>query len=337
MYNGHERRPLRRAATIAIVMFSLEVFMALMNSEGKLARERYLEAGEFPKVVLIDTVSFCNLRCSMCFHRDMKRQRGFMSWGTFKKIIDEISLEDKNVRVWMAFFGEALIARKNPPTIFDLIRYAKEQGLSDVVMNSNANLLDENSARSLIHSGLDGIYIGIDAATRETYEKLRVGGNFDVTVQNVNRLLELKMEMGATKPQVFTQFVEMDANHGEKEGFIGYWSERGAIVKIRPKVSWAGKIEAPNLKLGNENRLPCHWAMQTLSITDTGKVVLCAVDLDGQYVAGDIHTQTIKEIWNGPLKEIRKKHLEHDFHGLPEFCENCRDWQSAFADYHERK
>lgn len=299
-----------------------------MNNDKRLE-----DAGAFPKVVLVDTCSYCNLQCSMCVHRNMKREKGIMPWDLFTKIIDEIAAIDKNVRIWMIFFGEPFILKKRKPTIFDLIAYAKGQGLTDVVVNSNGNLMDEDSARHVIESGLDAIYFGVDACTPETYNKLRVGGDYDTTVNNILRLLELKKELNSAKPSVFVQFVEMDANKNEKEAFIKFWSSKNVTVKIRPKVSWAGSIEAPNLVLGNKDRWPCHWAMQTMSITDQGKVVTCAVDLDARFVAGDINTNTIKEIWNGKLKELRDIHAAGKYEELPPNCRDCRDWQSARSDY----
>jgi radical SAM protein with 4Fe4S-binding SPASM domain len=295
---------------------------------------RLNDAGSFPKVVLIDTVSFCNLECSMCVHKDMTRTRGYMPWPLFQKIVGEIAVENPTARVWMVFFGEALMLRKRKPTIFDKIRYAKEQGLQDVVLNSNANLLDPQAAQDLIDCGLDAIYIGIDAFTPESYARIRVGGDHQRVVQNVKHLLKLKQEQEATTPRVYVQFVEMDDNAGEKEDFINFWTAAGAEVKIRPKVSWAGQIDAPNLVLGNEDRWPCYWAMQSMSITDQGKVVTCAVDLDAQFVAGDVNQQTLKSIWNGRLNDNRQCHIDKTWDALPEVCRNCRDWQSARADFY---
>jgi radical SAM protein with 4Fe4S-binding SPASM domain len=299
----------------------------------QLALGRLDDTGYFPKVVLIDTVSYCNLSCSMCVHPDMTRKKGVMSWPLFTKIINEISLERPSARVWMVFFGEPFLLKNRRPSIFDLITYAKSKGLTDVVVNSNANLMDAVAAEKLIESGLDAIYIGIDAFTPETYAKVRVGGNYEQTVTNVQHLLELKMQKGASTPAVFVQFVEMDLNREEKDDFIQFWSELGAIVKIRPKVSWAGMIEAPNLVLENDQRWPCHWGMQSMAISDTGKVVTCAVDLDARFVAGDITVSTLKEVWNGKLKELRQLHMEGRYAELPENCSCCRDWQSARADY----
>jgi radical SAM protein with 4Fe4S-binding SPASM domain len=257
-----------------------------------------------------------------------------MPWPLFQKIVDEIAVENPSARVWMVFFGEALMLRKRKPTIFDKIRYAKEKGLTDVVLNSNANLLDEEAAQALIDCGLDAIYIGIDAFSAEAYARIRVGGRHDRVVRNVRHLLKLQREQRASTPRVYVQFVEMDDNAGEKEDFIKFWTAEGAQVKIRPKVSWAGQIEAPNLVLSNDDRWPCYWAMQSMSITDQGKVVTCAVDLDARFVAGDVNQQSLKSVWNTTLKKLRHHHIEQRWDALPEVCRNCRDWQSARADFY---
>lgn len=298
-------------------------------------RNRIVDAGEFPRVVLLDTVSHCNLRCSMCVHKDMKRKQGIMPQGLFTKIIDEISEVDKTVRVWMVFFGEPLMLKNRKPSIFDMIRYAKSKGLADVVVNSNANLLDEEAAKSLIDSGLDAVYFGIDAFHKDTYAQIRVGGDYEKTVANVVRLLDMQKSLNVFHPKVFVQFVEMDLNAGEKDDFMAFWGSKGATVKIRPKVSWAGQIDAPNLVLGNADRWPCHWAMQTMSITDSGKVVTCAVDLDARFIAGDVNKNSLKEVWNGELKKLRRYNIEKRWQDLPSHCSNCRDWQSARAEYYK--
>ena len=295
---------------------------------------RLRDSGIFPKVVLIDTISFCNLRCSMCVHKKMKRKKGVMPLRIFTKIIDEITDIDKNVRVWMVFFGEALLLKRFKPGIFDMVSYAKNKGLKDVVLNTNANLMDKDTSRKLIDSGLDAIYIGIDALKESTYVKLRVGGDYKKVIQNTLDLLALKKELHINKPDVFVQFVEMNINSIEKKDFIDFWNKKGAIVKVRPKVSWAGLIDMPNLIPGNHDRYPCYWAMQTMSITDAGKVVTCAVDLDARFVAGDINKNSLKEIWNGPLKDLRLLHYSGRYNDLPDNCRGCVDWQFARADFY---
>lgn len=125
-------------------------FKSLLYYLGMERGLRTAEANEFPSVVLLDTVSYCNLRCWMCFHKEMERQKGFMPWPLFRKCIDEIAVAHKDTRVWMVFFGEPFIRRRYKPTIFEMIRYAKARRLTDAVVNSNANLLDEATARHVI-------------------------------------------------------------------------------------------------------------------------------------------------------------------------------------------
>ncbi len=300
--------------------------------QSQIEKGRLTDSGSFPNVVLIDTISFCDLKCSMCGHKDMSRKRGKMSMELFRKIIDEIADTDKNIRVWMVFFGEALLLKKT--TLFPMIQYAKDNGLTDVVLNSNANLLDEDAAKGLIKSGLDAIYVGIDAFAKETYAKLRVGGDYYKVVTNVRNLIKLKKELKTERPQVYVQFVEMESNKHEVNDFIEFWKNEGAIVKIRPMVSWAGLVNAPNLTIPMQERWPCYWAMQTMSIADDGKVVMCAVDVDARFVAGDINQESIKSAWNGKLKEIRQMHQKSEFDKLPFPCKECKDWQSARADYY---
>lgn len=295
-------------------------------------QSRTADTGIFPKVVLIDTVSHCDLRCSMCGHKDMKRKRGVMSRPLFEKIIDEVAERDPKARVWMVFFGEALILKR--AGLFDMIAYAKNKGLKDVVLNSNANLLDHDAAIGLINSGLDAIYIGIDSFSEATYNQTRVGGNYQKVVNNVLHLLELKRQYPGKGPEVFVQFVEMDINRHEMQPFIDFWNSKGAIVKIRPMVSWAGLVEAKNLVVPQEQRWPCYWAMQTMSITNEGQAVLCAVDVDARFVAGNVNEQTLFEIWNGKLKELRVMQEKGMFNSLPFPCNQCGDWQSARADYY---
>ena len=290
--------------------------------------EKIIKADSFPKIIVVDTCSYCNLSCSMCFHKDMKRKKGVMAWSLYTRIINEIASEDKNARVWLVFFGEALIIKNIDNGIFDMIRYAKRKGLTDVVLNTNGCLMDEECCKKLIASGLDSIYIGIDAATKETYEKYRVDGDFNKAVKNVFTLAALN----TSDLKIYVQFVQMEGNKHEEQAFIDFWSKHNVIVKIRPMVSWGGKVKTSQKKYNNE-REACYWAMQSFCITDTGVVVNCAVDLDASLNAGNVKDSSIKEIWNGALKQNRINHIAKNWGALPSICKECQDWQSATCKY----
>ncbi len=292
-------------------------------------RERNFKLLDFPKTVLIDTVSCCNLKCSMCVHKDMKRQKGFMDWNLYKKIIDEVAIKNINAKIWMVFFGDPFVRSKYKPTIFDMVKYAKDKGLTNVVINTNGCLMNDENAKKIIDAGIDGIYVGIDGFSEKTYNENRCGGNYKETVNNVLNLLEIKKERKLDKLNVFVQFVEMDNNIHEREAFKNYWLSKGANVKIRPMVTWAGKIKREVMTETLEMRNPCFWAMDCIVIADDGRVPNCACDLDIEHSFGNVNENSIEEIWNTTIKDFRTMHLEHRFDELNDFCRNCRDWQSS--------
>jgi sulfatase maturation enzyme AslB (radical SAM superfamily) len=295
--------------------------------------DRMVEAEKFPSVILIDNCNACNLRCSMCDHPNVKQYRKIqlMDWSLYTKIIDEIAIERPDARVWQIFFGDPFMCRD----IAKRIEYAKSKGLTDVVLNTNGVLMKPEKAEAVIRAGLDALYVGIDSATVETYDKIRIGGNFEKAVANVLAYRDLLKKVGKPEQKLFVQFVESEVNQDEVEPFKRFWNEQGVNIKVRPKVSWAGLVSADNLQDNDDVvRRPCYWLMQTANICADGRFALCSVDVHCRVPSGDVNTHSIKELWQqGPLKEYRKMHNEGRFEELPEMCRRCSDWQSAYADY----
>lgn len=294
--------------------------------------DRITEAENFPQVILIDNCNCCNLRCSACDHKNMTKYRPFkiMDFGLYKKIIDEIAVENPTARVWEIFFGDPFLC----PDMAKRIKYAKDRGLTDVVLNTNGTLMTEDKAQAIIEAGLDAIYVGVDAATEDTYNKIRIGGNFNKVRENVLNYKKLLAKYGRPEQKLFVQFVHSDVNESEVDDFKSFWAKHSINVKIRPKISWAGLVDAPNLRNNQEvNRKPCYWLMRTINICADGEACLCSVDLHCQVKCGNIKDYSIKELWAGKLKEYRTMHQEGRFNELPELCRECRDWQSTYAEF----
>ena len=302
-----------------------------MKSNIKMAN-RTAESEAFPSVILVDNCNACNLRCSMCDHKNMKKYRKvqIMPFDLYKKIIDEIAIENPTARVWEIFFGEPFMCRD----IAKRIKYAKDKGLKDVVLNSNGVMLSERRARAVIKAGLDALYVGIDAYTEETYRKIRIGGDLSNAMGNVMQYKNLLKSYGSPDQKLFVQYVVSDTNEEEVEDFKRFWTQHGVNIKIRPKVSWAGLVEAANLcKNAEVTRKPCYWLMNTINICADGEVALCSVDVHCRVKCGNVKTHSIKEVWGGALKDYRAMHKEGRFEQLPPMCFGCSDWQSAYAHF----
>ncbi len=284
--------------------------------------EKTYKMGDFPLNVIIEPGNYCNLNCTTCANNKLTRPRGHMNIFLYKKLINEIAVENPNTRVWLDFYGEPLIQRFK---LFFMIDYAKKRGLSNVNLNTNGTLLNEEMTEMILDSGLDFISIDCDGFSKEVYEKIRVNADRDVTYANIEYFLNRRAERGLKKPIVEVKIMDMEENSHEIDRVVQYWRERGAWTTIRRLISWAGMVDgiAP---VAQKNRVACGNAVGIMVITWDGKVANCVMDVDAKYICGDVNTESIKIIWNRRNESMVKKHLEHKFDELPEICWNCTDW-----------
>lgn len=246
-----------------------------------------------------------------------------MQFDTFKKIIDETALENPDARIWLAIMGEPLILGEK---IADYVRYAKDCGIREVCLNTNAVFLTPNISGKLIDSGVDKVIVSIDGFSAATYDRIRIGGNYELVINNVEAFLELKTFRHSGLPEIVAQFIVMEENEHEIEPFKNYWLSKGATVKIRPKLGWGNAVHSTMLDdiAGDTERFPCSWLTRTVSIHWDGSFSQCDADYEGGYSPGHLDQNTIKEVWEGALAERRKRHWDGDFSFEP--CDTCKDW-----------
>lgn len=282
-----------------------------------------LEKYPYPVDIIVEVTRFCNLACIMCPYPVLERPQGEMSFATFKKIVDETARENPSVRIWLAIMGEPLLVGEK---LADYIRYAKEQGIGEVCLNTNAVFLTAKMTEKLIASGLDKILVSIDGFSKESYDQIRVGGDYELVRKNVETALALKKVSGSKTPEIIAQFIVMDENQHEVEAFKAYWLSKGATVKIRPKLGWGDAIPSSVLDSVAEEteRFPCAWLTRTVSIHWDGSFSQCDADHEGLYSPGHLDRDTIKAVWDGVLAERRQRHWNGDYLFKP--CDTCKDW-----------
>lgn len=284
--------------------------------------EKKFKMSEFPLNVIVEPGNYCNLNCTTCANNRLTRPKGSMDIRLYKKIIDEIAVENPYTRLWLDFYGEPLIQKFK---IYYMIDYAKKKGIQNISINTNGTLLDEEMAEMLLDSGIDFISIDCDGFSKEVYEKIRVGAKRDVTYKNIEYILKRKKELGIKKPIIEVKIMEMEENKEEIPLVLNYWRERGAWTTTRRLISWAGMCEDIH-HTNTENRIACGNAVGILPITWDGKATNCVMDVDAKFVCGDVNTQSIKEIWSKRNEKMVSKHMEHRFDELPDICRNCTDW-----------
>jgi MoaA/NifB/PqqE/SkfB family radical SAM enzyme len=98
------------------------------------------------------------------------------------------------------------------------------------MINTNGLLLKDNRAESLLDAGTDLIIISIDGSTKDTYEKIRIKGNYDVVTKNVDNLIKLKKLKKLKKPLIRLQFTIMKENVDEFAEFKKQWEDKVDIL-----------------------------------------------------------------------------------------------------------
>jgi len=280
-------------------------------------RRRAIAKG-FPLELAIEITNNCNAECVMCPRLKMSRDKGFMSFDLFKKIVDEA--RDYTEFVFLHLAGEPLLH----PDLLKMIGYCKKSGIN-TALSTNAILLDKIKSRELINSPLDLLVLSLDSLTKETYEKIRKKSNFDNVHANIIDFLRIKSETRRS-PHTVVQLIYMKENAMEVKEYIKKWEKTGVnSVRIKPYLNYPGldnylgQLHKRETAVSN----PCILLWRQMAIYWDGSTVSCCQDFLGQSVVGDVNKNSIKEIWNSKsMVALRKLHIEGRYKEA-NLCKDC--------------
>ena len=268
--------------------------------------------GRFPIHLDIEATTACNLRCPFCITTHAKFKKGFMDIGLYKKIIDEGS-EKGLYSLKLNWRGESLLH----PRLFEMISYAKEKGIIDVFLNTNATLMTEDIARKMIKSGLDRVIISFEGHEKKFYESQRVGAIFEKTVENIKKLMELRKETNSSFPWVRIQTVLLDELKPTIEKYAEFWND------IVDEVAYVDlKNEVKRVTVG-ESDWACPQLWQRLTIAWDGKIMPCVNDTFCEMCIDTIPDITVEDAWRSEkLNKMRGIHNEGHAHTI-KGCLDC--------------
>ena len=195
-----------------------------------LVHEKFLET-DFPLFLQIHPNQSCNYSCPHCLLGNDSVKKEYkeksLSSQLFMRIVDE-GYEHKCPSISIQGWNEPLYMKK----IFDYIDYANKKDFIDIMLNSNGSLLDEEKIKRILNSGLTRIRFSMDAATEETYRKVRLEEGFDNIKKNISSLMDAREKGGYKLPLVGVSFCEISTNTHEKQLFIDTWSKIVDFVSI---------------------------------------------------------------------------------------------------------
>ena len=283
---------------------------------------RKLKLSYFPIRFWIESTNICNLNCPMCPNDSIEAEKkGFMNFDLFKRIIDEISEFAQDI--YLHHRGEPLLH----PELFEMIKYAKSKGLH-TKLHSNATQLTEQKSIKMLESELDFISFSFDGYNKETYEKMRVGANFEETLTNITRFLELKKEFGKNRPYAVLQFLDFPDSkiNSEDKTKIKDRFRTLPLDELREITAhnWGGNVEL-NQKTSDfsQSTKSCTFPWYSLTILWDGTVVTCPQDFLGEIQLGNVNENSIRTIWNSnEMVNLRKQMVSGKYNCLGP-CSTC--------------
>lgn len=267
---------------------------------------------DFPVHLGIEPTNACNLNCVFCARHNSDYTFGYMDFELYKKIIDEGSKHSLR-SVKLVRGGESLLH----PKFSDMIRYAREKGIIDIMFNTNGTLLTDEKSLEIINAKPDLIIFSVDAPDKKIYEEQRVGSNYEQVEKNIKRFIELKNKI---YPKIRTRAHMVYTNETESLApkHIVRWKDIIDEVTVNKAVEYS---EAPK-----NMQFKCRTPFRRLDITWDGKVFVCDPDFDPKQklLLGNANEQTIYDLWHSPkinhLRDIFRRNSPQE----ADPCKYCR-------------
>lgn len=152
----------------------------------------------YPSFITVAGTSRCNLRCEFCINQwdaaPDGSNRPHMDKRYVKRIVEELFPYIDQIALSVS--GEPLV----DPHFLYLLEQAKKFGIF-VEITTNAMLVSRPGFLDAILDCVGRVNISMDAATKETYERLRRGARFDKVCNNIRAMTEGRRERGQSKPE----------------------------------------------------------------------------------------------------------------------------------------
>jgi len=333
--------------------FSMPMLVERLRDTKLLRHWRQRRGQIFPLSIAIETTSKCTHRCSFCpSHHPgaLDRGFGFMPFERYQKIIDESVRYGKRRKIFLYKDGEPILH----PDLGRMIRYAKEKDAADVLLvTTNGTVLFEKEARDIILSGLDELMISIDAASKETFERIKGSSTYETVIENTRSFFQVREEIGSKTPYTRVKLVVCDENRHEIDDFIAMWEPvADEVFIVRDINTWDGSSSVVNSVVGesetysgvqaqlqqdNPRQYPCDRLWYQFEVNYNGVCSPCVCDWNEKYVLGNIDDQSIYSMWHGDrLYDLRKSHIEGRQKEI-ELCRNCDRWKlKNMGDWYEK-
>lgn len=217
-------------------IFTRDSGIALLDSLWRL----FPYLSPYPEAIEIEPTTRCHLRCVICEHTYWKEAPRDMSFEEFKIIINQFP---RLKWAGMTGIGSQFLNKD----FIRMLKYLKDRNVYIEFFDS-FDLINKDIASELISLTIDKMWFSCDAASKETYEKIRIGARFDNVMKNVQYFLQLKKQNKAFLPELWFHYIINKYNVEEMPAYVDMVAE---LVKDVPNsatlIFFTGLMEFPEV------------------------------------------------------------------------------------------
>jgi radical SAM protein with 4Fe4S-binding SPASM domain len=317
-------------------LFSLGLLVKVGEEERSPREDFSISRG--PGEIWLFVTNRCNLRCTTCFKNAGVEKSNELSYDEIRKFIDEIITVFRPRMIISG--GEPLLRRD----LNKILSYLKDKGLY-VHLTTNGTLIDKNIVEEWRSIGIDFVQISLDGSKPEINDAIRGNGVFQRVINNINLLKEngIKFSLYPTITKLNLEdvpsMIELFCSLSGRETFSGAFfapvgrgsvnkdqlspraedyiqlisnliNERKTMLRFKNLIGFESKLDRVP---GNLTRkLNCGLGTVTISIDSDGSVYPCHWLHLTEYRAGNIRTNSFREIYFGSeiLKNLRRLRVD---------------------------
>lgn len=288
----------------------------------------------YPLTVGVELLNKCNFTCSMCYTTKYKGPKIVIEEETVDKIFKGFGRHE--MPSIMFGMGEEPLLYKNFRNIIDLSINA---GIMDIFVFTNGLLLNEEMSNFLVDRGISRVYISLDAATPETFLKIRGKNELERVEKNIASLLRIRAEKKAELPIVRVSFCVQPDNAHEKYSFIKKWEKVVDHIDFQTMLNFSAVDEMA--EIAEEKRMEpvltpnvpnpqCPQPFYMATVWANGDVSPCCTFHGKNIPIGNIRENSLGEIWNGTkANEIRQQFLKGEINIICQECLSNRESHST--------
>ncbi len=292
-----------------------------------------------PLGMYIEPTNVCNFKCRFCpeSFSDYSETVGgkfHMEFSLFERIVGQIKSMGRLKVLRFYMLGEPLLH----PDLPRMVQLAVRESIAErTELTTNATALTADKSRQLIAAGLDYLRISIYAVAQARNEHITQAKiSVQRILENVKTFRKLRDEAGGKRPFLYVKMIDSCSDE-ENAAFLQMYGDVADECTLEKPMNW-NSFEERNLlvsayaddarKLRDKDLFPfqkkvCPFPFYTMVINANGDVTACCVDWNKNTRVGNVHNNSVHEIWHGQaFREFRRMHLENRRAENPS-CQNC--------------